>query len=82
MSPNWADDQATSVDAARIAIELGHPECDCIYLALALRIGTELVTAGKRFIAAVAGTTNKPAMVALADLLGNKDFRRFHMQTP
>ena len=56
MSLNWAEDEVTSVDAVRIAIELGHPANDCMYLALAIHIGTAVVTADKRFVSAVART--------------------------
>ncbi len=82
MSLNWAEDEATSVDAVRIAIELGHPAYDCMYLALALRIGTEVVTADKRFISAVARTRYKPVVVPLWEFFGKDDIGRVHMQTP
>ena len=41
-----ADDLAKS---ARLAIEMGHPLKDCIYLALAMELGCPLVTADARF---------------------------------
>ena len=81
MSLKWAEDAATSVDAVRIAIELGHPAYDCMYLALALRIGTEVVTADKRFISAVARTRYKPVVVPLWEFFGKDDIGRVHMQT-
>ena len=81
MSLNLAEDEATSVDAARIAIELGHPAYDCMYLALALRIGTEVVTADNRFISAVAGTRYKPVVVPLGEFFGEDDIGGVHMQT-
>lgn len=37
------------LDAGRIAIDLGHPMKDCIYLALAMERGCELITADARF---------------------------------
>lgn len=40
----------------RLAIELGHPVYDCVYLALAEEMGDELLTADGRFLRAVAST--------------------------
>jgi len=37
------------VAAARIATELGHPVYDCLYLALAIRENTYVMTADRRF---------------------------------
>ena len=82
MSVNWAEDEATSVDAVRIAIELGHPAYDCMYLALAIRIGTAVVTADKRFVSAVAGTRYEPVVIPLQEFFGNDDLGRIHMQAP
>jgi predicted nucleic acid-binding protein len=39
--------------ATRLAGELGHPVYDCLYLALALRLDTQVVTADARFQAVV-----------------------------
>ncbi len=38
--------------ALKLAIELGHPIYDCLYLALALRHQTHVVTADRRFASA------------------------------
>jgi len=38
--------------ALKLAIEIGHPIYDCLYLALALRHQTHVVTADRRFAAA------------------------------
>jgi len=38
--------------ALELAAEMGHPVYDCIYLALALRHGTHVVTADRRFASA------------------------------
>jgi len=49
---------ATDVDtgsALALAMTLGHPIYDCLYLALALREDTYVVTADTRFLAAVNG---------------------------
>jgi len=37
--------------ALRLALELGHPIYDCLYLATAIRHGTYVVTADRRFAA-------------------------------
>ena len=42
-------------DAARLAIDLGHPLKDCIYLALAMELKCDLVTCDARFAAKVRG---------------------------
>lgn len=44
-------------EALGLALEMGHPVYDCIYLALALRHDTEVVTADRRFDAAVGRST-------------------------
>ena len=46
--------QGLSETATRLAIELGHPAYDCVYLALALRQKLRFVTADKRLLATVA----------------------------
>ena len=45
--------EADVVAATRLAGELGHPVYDCLYLALALREDTYVVTADRRFAAAL-----------------------------
>jgi len=46
------------VDSAlRVATEIRHPIYDCLYLAVALHYGSEVVTADRRFAGAVAFTT-------------------------
>ncbi|HEV8031381.1 MAG TPA: type II toxin-antitoxin system VapC family toxin [Stellaceae bacterium] len=37
--------------ALKLAMEIGHPVYDCLYLALALQQGTHVVTADRRFAA-------------------------------
>ncbi|MBV9991903.1 MAG: type II toxin-antitoxin system VapC family toxin [Alphaproteobacteria bacterium] len=37
--------------ALQLAIDLNHPIYDCLYLALAIRLGTHVVTADRRFAA-------------------------------
>ncbi|HSW49598.1 MAG TPA: type II toxin-antitoxin system VapC family toxin [Bryobacteraceae bacterium] len=56
----------TALDLSR---DLGHPVYDCVYLALALRREIPLVTADKRFVAALRKSGRLAAhIVALADL--------------
>ncbi|MEI6643004.1 MAG: type II toxin-antitoxin system VapC family toxin [Novosphingobium sp.] len=42
---------AAMVRAAGLALDLGHPLKDCIYLALAMKMGCELLTSDRRFAA-------------------------------
>ena len=42
--------------ASRIAVEIGHPVYDCLYVAAALEDGGSLVTADRRLIERLAGT--------------------------
>lgn len=41
--------QARLFAAGRLALELGHQICDCVYLALAMEIGAELATCDVKF---------------------------------
>ena len=50
--------------ALKLAIEIGHPVYDCIYLALALQHRTHVVTADRRF-ASAASTPNLAGSVRL-----------------
>ncbi len=52
--------------AARLANAIAHPVYDCLYLALAIRQNTHVVTADVRFHAAVRGT---PALASAVRLL-------------
>ncbi len=63
----WANDEQIIADAVRIAIELDHAAYDCIYLALAHRLGARVVTADMRFMRRVAPTAHGGAIVGLAD---------------
>ncbi len=62
--------------ATKLAIELEHPACDCIYLALALQHGVQLVTADARLLSKLQKqSSDRLARCALAlvdapDLLG------------
>jgi predicted nucleic acid-binding protein len=48
---------------------LDHPVYDCLYLALAHRIGATLVTADARFVNALAETEHGQAVVRLDSLV-------------
>ncbi len=61
------DDEVVSADAARLAPTLDHPVHDCVYLALARRIGATVVTADPRFANVLASTEHGEAVVTLAD---------------
>lgn len=82
MPLRWRDDEGTCVEALRIAVELGHPACDCMYLALGLRIGAKVVTADKRFVSAVSSTEYKPVVVPLWEFFENGDAGLVHMRLP
>jgi predicted nucleic acid-binding protein len=51
--------------ALKLAIEIGHPVYDCIYLALALHHQTQVVTADRRF----ASAASTPALAGSVRLL-------------
>ena len=40
-------------EAMRISLDLNHPVCDCVYLALALVRGVPMITADRKLVAAV-----------------------------
>jgi predicted nucleic acid-binding protein len=52
--------------ALNLATEIGHPIYDCLYLALALRHDTHVVTADRRFASAanVSGLTDRVRLLA------------------
>ena len=45
--------------SANLAINLGHPLKDCLYLALAMKLGCELVTCDARFAAKARGVWDR-----------------------
>ncbi|MCY4614933.1 MAG: type II toxin-antitoxin system VapC family toxin [Chloroflexi bacterium] len=63
----WADDEAFLSDAVRLAVEIDHPAYDCMYLALAHRLGAPLVTADIRFVNRVVRTTYASAVIRLSE---------------
>lgn len=68
MPLHWMDDEHVCADAVRLAIALDGSVYDCVYLALAHRIGAKLVTADERFVNAVAATEHGGAVMTLMDL--------------
>ncbi len=67
MPVRWNDDETVSADALRLALALDHAVYDCVYLALAHRIGATVVTADRRFVTAVAPTEHVETVMTLAD---------------
>ena len=72
MPLRWHDDETVSAGAVRLALDLDHPVYDCMYLALAHRIGATVVTADRRFVTAVAPTGHGETVVTLADYAGTR----------
>ena len=68
MSVNWEQDEAICSEAVRLALDLDRPVYDCVYLALAHRIGATLVTADERFVNALTGTVHEGAVTTLTAL--------------
>ncbi|HKS89888.1 MAG TPA: type II toxin-antitoxin system VapC family toxin, partial [Stellaceae bacterium] len=60
--------------ALKIALQLEHPIYDCLYLAVALHHNTNVVTADRRFFAAV----ERSAYAGRARLLGAEGYRALH----
>ena len=54
--------------ATRLAIELGHPAYDCIYLALAIQSDCRFGTADKSFVRKISSAPLAERVVALADI--------------
>ena len=72
MPLRWHDDETVSADAVRLALNLDHPVYDCLYLALAHRIGATVVTADRRFVTAVSQHERGEAVMTLADYAGTR----------
>ena len=67
MPVRWNDDETVSAGAVRLALALGHPVYDCVYLALAHRIGATVVTADLRFANALAPTEHGESVLTPAN---------------
>ena len=69
MAVRWTEDEEVGPDAVRLSLSLDRPVYDCVYLALAHRLGATLVTADVRFVNALAETEHGAAVVALDGLV-------------
>ena len=67
MPVRWTADETVCADAVRLALALDRPACDCVFLALANRIGAQVVTADVRFANALAPTEHGGTVVTLTD---------------
>ena len=67
MPVRWSTDETVSADAVRLALALDHPVYDCVYLALAHRVGAVVLTADLQFAKALALTEHDEAVMTLAD---------------
>ena len=70
MPVRWGADETVSADAVRLALALDRPIYDCVYLALAQRIGAVMLTADRRFANALASTVHGEAVMTLAQYAG------------
>ncbi|WOI57732.1 type II toxin-antitoxin system VapC family toxin [Palleronia sp. LCG004] len=61
-------DDALERRALDLALDLGHPIYDCVYLALAERMDRRLVTADLRFARALGSTDHAARILTLADV--------------
>ena len=64
---HWDDNWALMPSVVDLALTLDHPVYDCIYLALAHRIGATLVTADALFAEVVTPTQYRDTLVMLGD---------------
>ncbi len=67
MPVHWSADETVCAEAVRLALGLDRPVYDCVYLALAYRIGAQVVTADARFANALAPTEHGGTVVTLTD---------------
>ena len=67
MPVRWSADEAVCADAVRLALALDRPVYDCVYVALAHRIGGQVVTADVRFTNALAPTEHGDMVMTLTD---------------
>ena len=65
MPVSWMGEEAVCSEAVRLSLALDRPVYDCIYLALAYRLGANLVTADIRFVNALSETEHGELVVTL-----------------
>ena len=63
----WHADETVGADAIRLAITHDRPVYDFMYIALAQRLGTHVITADRRLANALENTDHGDLVVALAD---------------
>ncbi len=69
MAVKWMNDEEVSADAVRLSLAFERPVYDCVYLALAHRIGASMVTADAKFANSLADTEHSNAIVTLGRLV-------------
>ena len=67
MPVRWGADELVSAEAVRLAPALDRPIYDCVYLALAHRIGAFMLTADSRFANVAASTEHGESVMTLTD---------------
>ena len=67
MPVRWGADETVSADAVCLALALDRPIYDCVYLALAHRIGAVMLTADLRFANTLAPTEHGESVMTLTD---------------
>ena len=67
MPVRWGADETVSADAVRLALAFDRPIYDCVYLALAHRIGATMLTADRRFANTLASNEHGETVMTLAD---------------
>ncbi len=67
MPVRWGGDELAAADAVRLALAFDRPVYDCVYLALAHRVGAVMLTADGRFANAAATTEHGGSVLTLAE---------------
>ena len=68
LAVTWTDEVEVIADAVRLALGVDCSVYNCVYLALAHRLGGTLVTADQRFVNALAHTEHCERVTTLAEL--------------
>ena len=64
---HWHADESITSHALRIALALDRPIYDCVYLALAYRVGAVVLTADLRFANAIVATGYREVVMTFAE---------------